>query len=63
MRELFHYALVMLIVESGKATIVERHTMDGREYLMIQMAVRDIFTVVKPQASSVNIHKRGDLPT
>ncbi len=37
-RELFHYALVMLLVEDGKASIVERSMIDGREWIYLLTA-------------------------
>ncbi len=50
-RELFHYALVMLMIEKRKANVVERHIMDAREYLTIQTLAGDTFSIVKPLIS------------
>ncbi len=47
-RELFHYALAMLLVEDSKATIVERRTIDGREWLRLVTTGNELFSVVKP---------------
>ncbi len=50
-RELFHYALTMLMVEDGKAEIVEQHTIDAREHLTLRTVAGDAFTIVKPLGS------------
>jgi hypothetical protein len=50
-RELFQYARTMLLVEDGKAEIVERHTIDAREHLTLRTVAGDVFTIVKPHAS------------
>ena len=47
-RELFQYALTMLMVEDGKAEIVEQHTIDAREHLTLRTVAGDSFTIVKP---------------
>ncbi len=51
MRELFHFALAMLLVEDGKASSVERRTLDGRELIYLLTAGRELFSVVEPEAS------------
>ncbi len=48
MREVFHYAVVMLLVEDGKATIVERRTIDARECIYIRTSAGELFSMVKP---------------
>jgi hypothetical protein len=41
----------MLMVEDGKADIVERHTIDAREHLTLRTVAGDTFTIVKPYVS------------
>jgi hypothetical protein len=50
-RELFHYALTMLMIEEGKAEIVEQHTIDAREHLRLRTVGGDSFTIIKPFVS------------
>lgn len=50
-RELIHYALVMLLVEDGKAEIIDRRIVDGREELTIRTIAIEIFTIMKPTLS------------
>jgi hypothetical protein len=50
-RELFQYALTMLMVEDGKAEIVEQHTIDARDHLTLRTVAGDSFTIVKPFVS------------
>ncbi len=38
----------MLLVEDGKANIVERRTIDGRECIYIRTVAGELFSVVKP---------------
>ncbi len=47
-REVFHYALAMLLVEDGKATIVEQRTIDARKWIYIRTSAGELFSVVKP---------------
>jgi hypothetical protein len=48
-RELFQYALAMLMVESSKAKIVETHTTDdGRQRMLIWTAANDSLSIAKP---------------
>ncbi len=49
-RELFHYALVMLLIEDGKAEIVERRTIDTREWITVRTVTPEIFSIVVPDA-------------
>ncbi|CAG0980054.1 hypothetical protein ANRL3_02075 [Anaerolineae bacterium] len=48
-RELFQYALVMLMVEDNKAEIVARQSIDNLEYLTVKTIAGDVFEIVKPQ--------------
>ena len=51
-RELFQYALVMLMVENGKARMTERHvTDDAREHFTYRTNAGDVFTIIKPDVS------------
>jgi hypothetical protein len=50
-RELFQYALAMLMVEDTKAKIVERHRVDNLEYLTIETIAGDVFEIIRPQVS------------
>ena len=47
-REIFQYALTMLLIEDHKAAVIEQHTMDAREYLTIQTLAGDTFSIAKP---------------
>jgi hypothetical protein len=48
-RELFHYALAMLMVEGAKAKVVETHTTDdGRQRLLIWTVAGDSISIAKP---------------
>ena len=47
-RELFHYALVMLLVEDAKAQIIEQHAIDARQWLTIRTVAGELFSIVKP---------------
>jgi hypothetical protein len=50
-RELFQYALTMLLVEDGKAEVIARHTIDLREHLTLRTSAGDVFTITKPDVS------------
>ncbi len=50
-RELFHYALVLLLVEDGKAEIVKRRTVDEREWVTVRTIAGESFRIVKPDES------------
>ncbi len=39
----------MLLVEDGKANIVERRTIDGREWIYILTSSHELFSVVEPE--------------
>ncbi len=45
-RELFQYALRMLMVENGKAEVVERHVIDLREHLTFKTVAGEVFTII-----------------
>ena len=47
-RELFHYARVMLLVEDGKAQIIAQRTIDARQWLTIRTVAGELFSIVKP---------------
>jgi hypothetical protein len=46
-QELFQYALVMLMVQDGKAEIIEHKTTD-REYLTVRTIAGELFSLAKP---------------
>lgn len=50
-RELFRYALIMLMVENGKAAVIDRRVIDAREYLTFKTSADESFTIVKPDVS------------
>lgn len=50
-RERFHYALVLLLIEDGKAEIVERRTVDAREWVTVRTIAGELFSIVKPDES------------
>jgi len=51
-RELFQYALAMLMIEAKKAKIVETHTTDdGRQRMLVWTLADDSFSIVKPLVS------------
>ena len=60
-RELFQYVLTMLLVEEGKAEIVERHTIDLREHLTLRTVAGDSFTIVKPDVSDELLTKMREM--
>jgi hypothetical protein len=47
-RELFQYALALLMVEDGKAEIVERRMMNMRERVTLRTAAGETFTLLAP---------------
>jgi hypothetical protein len=47
-RELYQYALALLMVEDGKAEITEQRTVSMREHLTLRTVAGDTFTIVKP---------------
>jgi hypothetical protein len=60
-RELFQYALTMILVEDGKATIVQQRTVGMREHLELLTSAGDAFTVVKPDISSVLLEQMREM--
>ena len=48
-QELFRYALSMLMIEDGRANIVETHHVDNLEYLTIETIAGDVFEILNPQ--------------
>lgn len=56
-RELFQYALVMLMVEDGQATMIERHVIDAREHLTFRTSQNESFTIIKPAASPARLER------
>ena len=51
-RELFQYALTMLLVEDGKAKILQQHAVGMREHLELRTNAGVAFTIVKPDISA-----------
>ena len=47
-RELFHYALATLLIEDGKAEIIEQRTIDARERITIRTVAGELFSIVRP---------------
>lgn len=60
-RELFHYALVMLMVEDGKAEVIERQEIDGRTELTIRTSAIEIFQIMKPEVSEELLARMSEL--
>jgi hypothetical protein len=50
-REIFQYALIMLMVENDKAEVLDRRVIDAREYLTFKTNAGETFTIVKPDVS------------
>jgi hypothetical protein len=51
-REVFRFALVLMMRDDEKARIVSRRTVDGREYLAIVTIAGDEFEIVRPEISA-----------
>lgn len=60
-RELIHYALVMLMVEDGKAQIIRSERVDNVEYLTFKTIAGDVFDLIKPQVSEEKLATLRDL--
>lgn len=60
-RELFQYALVMLMVEDGKAEIIETKEVEGRTELTIRTSAIEIFQIMKPEASEELLARMNEL--
>ena len=54
-RELFHYALAMLLIEDGKADIVAQSTTDARQWLTIRTVAGELFSIAKPNVSDARL--------
>ncbi len=50
-RELFHYALVLMLIGDGKAEIIERRTVDAREWVTVRTVAGELFSIIKPDES------------
>ena len=50
-RELFYWALAMVMVERGKARIVEQHTEDGREHITFASPEGEVVKTVRPDVN------------
>jgi hypothetical protein len=50
-RELFQYALVLMLIEDGKAEIVERRRVDRREWVTVRTVAGELFSIAKPDES------------
>lgn len=60
-RELFQYTLVMLMVEDGKAEIIETREVDGRTEFTIRTCTPEIFQIMKPDVSEQQLAKMREL--
>lgn len=60
-RELFQYALIMLMVEDGKAEIIEMEEVDGRTEFTIRTSTPEIFQVMKPEANEELLARMREL--
>lgn len=54
-RELFQYALVLLLIEDHRAEIVEGYSADGHAQLVVRTNTGELFSVVKPDVSAGEI--------
>jgi hypothetical protein len=50
-REMWRYALVLMMIDDEKATAVETRGEDGRTWLTVRTLAGDEFQVVRPQIS------------
>ncbi len=50
-RELFQYALGLVLVENGKAEVAEQRTIDARRWIIFRTANGELFSVVKPEGN------------
>lgn len=50
-RELVHYVLVMLLIEDGKAAIIEQRTIDAREWITVRTTTPEMFSIVEPDVA------------
>lgn len=47
-RELFQYAIAVLLIEQDQAKVIERHVIDERAHLTLRTLAGDSFTIVIP---------------
>ena len=50
-RELFQYALGLVLVENGEAEIAEQRTIDARRWIIFRTANGELFSVVEPEGN------------
>ncbi len=50
-RDVFHWALAMVMVETGRGRIVEQHTTDRREHCTFASPEGDAVSLLKPDVS------------
>ncbi len=60
-RELFQYALALLMVKDGKAEITEERTVSMREQLTLRTVAGDTFTLLKPDISDELLAQMQDM--
>src|SRR5512135_156497 len=60
-QELFQYALTMLLIEDGKAQVVERRKIDCREWLTVLTVAGDLFDIVKPDVCDERLAKLQEM--
>src|SRR5438105_11821289 len=56
-RELFQYALAMVMVEQGKARILERHATEAGELYTLSTAGGETISIPKPQVRDEYIER------
>ncbi len=56
-RELFEYALGLVLLENGKAEIAEQRTIDARRWIIFRTAHGELFSVVKPEENDKRLTK------
>ncbi len=50
-RELFQYALGLVLVENGEAVIAEQRTIDERAWIILRTANGELLSLVKPEGN------------
>jgi len=60
-RELLHYALTMLMVEDGRAEIIDRPVIDSHEHLTIKTLAGDVFTIARPAVSDELLNRMREM--
>ncbi len=58
---LFQYGMTMLLIEDGKAQIVERRKIDHREWLTVRTVTGEVFEIVKPDVSEERLAQLRDM--